>query len=198
MRDGGASTGVLPPPDLDRIRRLQDEGRSMFERFDRDVRTQDWHPFVPAAYDRVLDTLLRLRAPGLRFLEFGSATGVITIMADMLGYEAYGIELDPALVDLARSLAATFDSRATFVAGSFLPDGYRWVAPSGDTRRGTIGDGISGYRALGLELDAFDYVFAYPWPGEDLLMQDIVRQRGGTRTRLLQYGPEGVQIFESL
>jgi SAM-dependent methyltransferase len=197
MSDGGASTGVLPPPDLDRIRRLQEEGRLLFERFDRDVRAQDWHPFMPAAYDRVFDTLLRLRAPGLRFLEFGSATGVITIMADMLGYEAYGIELDPALVDMARSLAATFDSRATFVAGSFLPDGYRWVAPSGDTRRGTIGDGTSGYSALGLELDAFDYVFAYPWPGEDLMMQDIVRQRGGTRTRLLQYGPEGVQVFES-
>jgi SAM-dependent methyltransferase len=197
MRDGGASTGVLPPPDFDRIRRLQDEGQSLFERFDRDVRAQDWHPFVPAAYDRVLDTLLHLREPGLRFLEFGSATGVITIMADMLGYEAYGIELDPALVDMARSLAATFDSRATFVAGSFIPDGYRWVAPSGDTRRGTIGDGASGYSALGMELDSFDYVFAYPWPGEDLMMQDIVRQRGGTRTRLLQYGPEGVQVFES-
>ena len=197
MQRGGASAGALPPPDLERVRRLQAEGRSMFEQFDRDVRKQDWHPFMPASYDVVLETLLRLRAPGLRFLEWGSATGVIAIMADMLGYEAYGIELDPALVDMARTLAATFESSATFVAGSFMPDGYQWVAPSGDTRRGTIGDGVSGYTALGMDLDSFDYVFAYPWPGEDLMMQDIVRKRGGTRTRLLQYGPDGVQIFES-
>ena len=169
----------------------------MWERFDREVRKQEWHPFMPASYDRVLETLIDLRAPGLRFLEWGSATGVITIMADMLGYEAYGIELDPSLVDTARALAATFDSRATFVAGSFMPDGYQWIAPSGDTRQGTIGDGVSGYAALGMDLDRFDYVFAYPWPGEDLMMQDIVRRCGGTRTRLLQYGPEGVQIFPS-
>ena len=82
-------------------------------------------------------------------------------------------------------------------AGSFMPDGYQWIAPSGDTRQRTIGDGVSGYAALGMDLDRFDYVFAYPWPGEDLMMQDIVRRCGGTRTRLLQYGPEGVQIFPS-
>ena len=67
-----------------------------FERFDTDVRQHRFHPFVPADYDAVLQELISLRAPELRFLEWGSATGVITIMADLLGFEAYGIELDPA------------------------------------------------------------------------------------------------------
>lgn len=186
----------MQPPDLQRIRALQAEGQAIWQKFDTEVRKQDWHPFVPAGYERVLTELIRLRAPGLRFLEWGSATGVITIMADMLGYEACGIELDADLVRMARDLAHRFESNARFVEGSFMPAGYEWVAPSGDTRRGTIGDGVSGYAELGMNLDSFDYVFAYPWPGEDLMMQDIVRQCGGTRTRLLQYGPEGVQIFD--
>ena len=83
-------------PELDaalraRLAELAEEGWEIWRRFDEQVRREQWHPFVPADYDHVLRTLLQLRAPGLRFLEWGSATGVITIMAYLLGYDAYGI-----------------------------------------------------------------------------------------------------------
>ena len=81
---------------------------------------------------------------GLKFLEWGSASGVITIMADMLGFEAYGIELDESLVNTSRTLATTFESNARFAAGSFLPAGYVWRPAGGDGRIATIGDGAFG------------------------------------------------------
>src|SRR5688572_18283201 len=111
-----------------RLTTLMDEGWDLWVRFDAEVRQKVWHSFVAADYERVRDALLALRAPGLRFLELGSATGVIAIMADLLGYDAQGIELDDSLVTASRELAARYDSKARFVAGSFLPTGFRFTS----------------------------------------------------------------------
>lgn len=150
------------------------------------MRQRAFHPFVPADYDKVEQLLLPYCRPGTRFLEWGSATGVITIMADLLGFEqACGIEIDAALVDFARGLAARHDSAARFVAGSFLPAGYRYRDPGGASRTGTIADGTSGYLALGRPLEDFDVVFGYPWHGEEPVMRDVFRQFGGKHAQLL-------------
>lgn len=180
----------LDPALRSRLSALVEEGRDFWDRFDHEVRQENWHPFVPADYDAVLEMLLPLRAPGLRFLEWGSATGVITIMADLLGFEAYGIELDPALVETARELAARHGSGARFAAGSFLPTGYRYRPPTGDGRIGTIGDGPSAYPMLGHPLEDFDVVFAYPWGGEEAMMHDLMRCYGGRGAKLLLHGAE--------
>ncbi len=179
-----------------RLDALVAEGWEIWEHFDNEVRRRGFHPFVAADYESVLATLVELREPGLRFLEWGSATGVITIMADLLGFEAYGIELDPKLVDVARDLARRHGSGARFAAGSFLPSGYRWRPPGGDGRLGTIGDGTSAYPQLGHPLDDFDLVYAYPWNGEAPMMQDLMRAYGGRGARLLLHGvSDGVQVF---
>src|SRR5690606_12425757 len=123
-----------------------------------------------------------------------SATGVITIMADRLGFEAYGIECDLALVESARALAGRYESRARFAVGSFIPQGYRWRADGGDGRHGTIDDGPSAYPELGQPLDDFDLVYAYPWDGEAPLMRDLMRCYGRAGARLLlNCGNEGFQ-----
>jgi len=185
---GGALPPELAPALRARLAALFDEGRELWERFDIAVRRNEWHPFVPAHYEKVLAALLPLRRPGLRFLEWGSANGVITIMADMLGFEAYGIELDAALVDAARDLARKHGSAARFAAGSFLPAGYAWRPASGDARTGTIGHGPSGYPQLGHPLEDFDIVFGYPWGGEEPLMRDIMRCHGRPDATLLLWG----------
>lgn len=149
------------------------------------MRGPAFHPFVAADYDVVRAALMRLRAPGRRFLEWGSATGIITIMADMMGFDACGIELDASLVTTARAVAARHGSNARFVAGSFLPAGYRWRTRNGDTRMGTIGEGESGYLQLGRALDDFDLVFGYPWDGELPLMRDVMQQYGARDALLL-------------
>lgn len=175
---------------------LSDLGWDIWSRFDDEVRRQNWHPFVAADYDRVVEALVALWRPGLRFLEWGSATGVITIAADLIGYDAYGIELDPDLVDTARELARQFDSGAQFAAASFLPTGYVWRPPHGDGRIGTIGDGESGYPILGHPLEDFDVVYGYPWPGEEPMMHDLMRCYGGRGARLVVHGgTERIRVF---
>lgn len=179
-----------------RLASLCTEGWEIWDRFDIEVRQRDWHPFVAADYESVLATLMALRSPGLRFLEWGSASGVITIMADLLGFEAYGIELDADLVGVARGLARKFDSRARFAVGSFLPAGYRWNPGGGDARLGTIGDGSSAYPELGHPLEDFDLVFGYPWSGEEPMMHDLMKCYGGRRARLLLHGDaQGMRVF---
>jgi hypothetical protein len=194
---GAAAVSAEVDPALrERLAAVVEEGRDLFDRFDLEVRQKDFHPFVAADYEIVLRTLLALRAPGLRFLEWGSATGVVTIMADLLGYEAYGIELDPQLVEVARGLAAKHGSAARFAAGSFLPAGYRYRPRDGDGRKGTIGDGVSGYCELGHPLDDFDLVYGYPWGGEEPLMLDLMRAYGAPDARLLLHGTAvGMRIF---
>lgn len=157
----------------------------MAARFEEEVRSQQWHPFKPANYRVVLEALVAYRGSQLRFLEWGSATGVITIMADLLGYEAYGIELDADLVDVSRQLAERNESRARFAAGSFLPTAYRYEPESGDGRLGTIGEGTSGYDELGHQLQDFDVVFGFPWDGEVDMMLHLMNAHGSADARLL-------------
>jgi hypothetical protein len=170
---------------LARLWALCDEGWEIWTQFDIEVRGESFHPFVAAEYEGVLDALIPLRAPGRSFLEWGSATGVITIMADLLGFDACGIELDSDLVDAARHLAASWDSKARFASGSFLPTGYRFSHPGSDTRLGTIGEGRSGYLELKRPLDDFDVVYAFPWDGETAMMLDLMKCYGRSDAVLL-------------
>src|SRR5690606_15816911 len=115
---------------------------------------------------------------------------------DLLGFEAYGIEIDPDLAEMARDLARRHGSRARFAAGSMLPGGYEYRTPSGDTRLGTIEEGEPGYAELGLRLSDFDLVYGYPWSGEDVMMYDLMRRRGREGARLmLNGGSGGISIY---
>lgn len=179
-----------------RLDAVAEEGWELWARFDREVRQHRWHSFVPAEYGKVLEALLPHRSPGRPFLELGSGNGVITIMADLLGYDASGIELDADLVATARELAARHGSSARFAAGSFLPTGYVFHGRDGDSRTGTVGDGPSGYLRLGRPLDEFQVVYGYPWHGEDALMHDLVRRYGSPEAILLLHRVSGeVEAF---
>lgn len=178
-----------------RIDAVCDEGRVYWHRFDAECRQDRWHPFVAADYDCVRSALVSLRDPGRRFLEWGSATGVITIIADLMGFDSCGIELDSALVQVAKELAARAHSNARFVQGSFIPMGWTWRPLGGDGRTGTIGQGPSGYLELGRSLSDFDVVYAFPWPGEEPMMLDLFRCYGDEDALLLLHSSEsGVEI----
>jgi hypothetical protein len=179
-----------------RLTALCAEGWALWDQFDEEVRAHHFHPFVAAEYEVVIDALMVHRGPNLRFLEWGAATGVITTAADLLGFDAYGIELEPGLVATARSLAKRFESSAKFVVGSFLPTGYQWRSRDGDRRTGTLGTGESGYRQLGLALDDFDVVFGYPWDGERELMLDLMNRYGrADAILLLNHVNDGVVAY---
>lgn len=179
-----------------RIDALCEEGREFWHRFDSEVRQDRWHPFVAADYDAVLRALVSLRQPGRRFLEWGSATGIITIMADLLGFDSCGIEIDPALVDVGRDFALRWQSGARFAAGSFIPMGWEWKASGGNGRHGTIGQGPSGYLELGRPLEDFDIIYAFPWMGEEPMMLDLMRCYGRADAYLLLHtAHDGTKLY---
>jgi hypothetical protein len=185
----------LPRDLLAQLDALHEEGRTIFEQFERDVRSAAFHPFKPANYTAMVDELLPFVGECRTFLEWGSATGVIAITADLLGFDACGIEIDADLVAVARDLARRHGSRARFAAGSLLPAGYEWRAPSGDPRLGTIEPGEPGYAELGMDLTDFDLVYGYPWSGESAMMYDIMQRCGANGARLLiNSGSGGVQV----
>ncbi len=175
---------------FNRLRRLCEEGLEISARIDAG-RSGTWHSFVPADYESVLRALMDIRGRGGRFLELGSATGVIAIMADLLGFDSYGIEIAPELVTEARNLASRFDSDAKFVAGSYIPGDYKFVSATGDTRMGAVGVGEAAYADLRFELADFDWVYAYPWPGEAEILVDVMKQRGAPGAHLLLHGYTG-------
>ena len=181
-----------------RLAELCSAGWEIFERFDLEVRDKRFHPFVAAEYEKVLAALIEHRREGLRFLEWGSASGVITIMADLLGYEACGIELDESLVQTARDLAARFTSGARFVAGSFVPAGYSFSPRDNEGRTGWVGSGPSGYLELGYALDDFDTVFGFPWSGGESMMLDLMRRYGSAKAHLLLFSIDhGVRVYRN-
>src|SRR6185437_15157250 len=113
MHRGDPSAALdLDPALRARLTALFDDGWALWDRFDVEVRREHWHPFVPADYALVLDALLPLRSADIRFLEWGSATGVVSIMADLLGFDATGIEIDAQLVTTSRELATRYESAA--------------------------------------------------------------------------------------
>lgn len=157
-----------------------------------------FHRVIPADHRLAIDVLRDQRQSASTFLELGSATGVITIIADLLGFDAHGIEIEPALVETAERLAEEMDSSATFVEGSFVPLDYRDSVDLLGSDYMTPTEGADAYADMGLEIADFDLVYAYPWPGEEDWLIEMVRQHGGPRTRLMIYTVrDGYEIIET-
>jgi SAM-dependent methyltransferase len=158
----------------------------------------DFGGYVSAEFSAVLESLIRLKHRTNTFLEWGSGLGVVAQMAARLGYEAYGIEAEPLLVDLARELAAEFDNPVEFVSGSFVPDKFEWQPELGQESERTVLNLPDAYAELGFELRDFDLVYAYPWPTEHELLKGIMRHGGGLDSRLLIYDArEGVVAYSA-
>ena len=147
--------------------------------------------FVPSDYAEALVVLRGLTDRASTFVELGSGSGVVTVMADLLGFEAYGIELDPWLVERSIELAETMGSGATFVEGSFVPPDYQDEIEHQSGDHLTPTDGARAYDEIGLDLDDFDLIYAYPWPGEEDWLDELVRRFARPEALLLAYDSSG-------
>jgi hypothetical protein len=174
---------------------LQEADRRI-ERFQMTSRTPG---FVPSDYVGAFGVLRAIAAtniaPGSRFCEWGSGFGVVAALAAMLDYDACGIEIDDDLVAGARSLAGDFDVPVEFVRDSFIPPGgedcadvtlsFSWLTPES----GRASD------ELGLAVDDFDVIFAYPWPDEEHVIYDLFRRYAAVGALLVTYhGGEGFRV----
>jgi hypothetical protein len=155
--------------------------------------------FIPSDFDLVYRALATIEAgkmaTGRRFVEWGSGIGVVTCIAEAVGFDAVGIEIESPLVEIAEALAAAHGARVQFACGSFVP-------PGAEPQLDGLGDitwlrtgGPDGYDELQLDVDDFDLVFAYPWPGEEQVIFDLFADYGAVGALLLTYhGQEGIRL----
>lgn len=146
-----------------------------------------FHGFVPADLAGAHAALATLRHSADSFVELGSGVGTITIVADLLGYDATGIEIEPWLVSAAEELAERFESDASFVEGSFLPDGFRVDELIDADFHVTYDAAGSAWNVLDTDLADFDIVYAFPWPGEEELFLELLRRHGRRGQSFLAY-----------
>ena len=74
--------------------------------------------FVPSDYELVWRYLAA--NPVERFCEWGSGHGIVTGLAEILGMQATGVEIDQGLVDSSRSLFAEFNLESEIIVGDYL------------------------------------------------------------------------------
>lgn len=91
--------------------------------------------FVPSNYEIAWSTLNGLVRGS--FCEWGCGLGIAVGLAELLGFEACGIEWEPELAESARELLRDHNLKAKILTGSYL-----------DSR------------------DAYDLHYVYCWPGE--------------------------------
>ncbi|TWU35258.1 hypothetical protein Q31b_53540 [Novipirellula aureliae] len=171
------------------------------------------HNFVVCDFGMVgatIDFIARNHlASGDTFCEWGSGMGVVTMMAQMAGFRASGIEVEGELVQQSLGLAADFGIDATFFEGSFLPDEIDEARSNGlseDPYWESITDvdnvdldAPSAYPDLGQSMDDFDLVFAFPWPGEHFFFEEIFDRYAAHGALLLTYdGRNGLNLQRRL
>jgi len=110
----------------------------------------------------------------------------------MLELNACGIEIEGVLVDASRKLADDFGLPAEFVHGSYVPSGAEADVEEAYADASTeyfwlVRDGDDAYGKLGLGPHDFDVVFAYPWPGEERLVESLFEKYAAEGALLLMY-----------
>ena len=157
--------------------------------------------FVPSDFEPVfhaLDAVVEQDlAAGDVFCEWGSGFGVVAMLASLMEFQCYGIEIEDGLVAGSRLLADDFDLPVDFVTGSFIPVGGEpiveqlcsgpdvWLSPVSD----------DAYQTLGMEPRDFDLIYAFPWPGEEGVIAALFDEFASMGALLLTFDHiEGVRV----
>lgn len=155
--------------------------------------------FVPSDYAQVYHALGHIAgggmAPGNLFCEWGSGFGVVACLAAMTGFRAWGIEIEPALVDAARGLASDFGLDVNFLCDSYLPRGCCEYLDSAEPSLYLVAQPGDVREQWGLGPEDFDLFFAYPGPDDDQTVAQIFGRFSGTGAALLTYhGRDGLRL----
>ena len=155
--------------------------------------------FVPSDFVAVHTALRAIAegpiAPGNTFCEWGSGLGVVASLAAMLGFDAWGIEIDRDLVAASEALADEFHLPVTFVCGNFIPPGDDACVDDPDEPAWLAMGGANAYDEMALDPDDFDVIFAYPWPGEERVIAEMFDRHAAVGAVLLTYhGLEGMRL----
>jgi hypothetical protein len=175
--------GDVAVPDLI-VDYLVEADRRIDELFDseRNKRTPKFIPSNHELFYAALAYITERDMPlGRVYCEWGSGVGVGTCIASLLGYEAYGIEIEPSLADMSRDLAADSGIDVEIIEGSYIPDGFESYGGVGGEGLvlpenfigGEAGGAAPSYEGMTFATDEIDVFFVYPWPGEQEFMQEL-------------------------
>jgi hypothetical protein len=152
--------------------------------------------YLPSHPEIVFGGLAQLKSSGfLRgnlFCEWGSGFGIATCLASLLGFEAFGIEIEAELAERSTQLAGDLNIPVEILCTSYLPEGYEECEGVGgkDLLRP---EATSCYEASvdttplydGLDPGEVDLFFVYPWPGQEEFMMDLFEAVAGEDAILL-------------
>ncbi len=119
---------------------------------------------------------------GRVFCEWGSGLGTATCLAALLGYEAYGIEIESELAEFSREMAHALNIPVEIFCTSYIPEGYESYSGVGGedlvkfetfSYPGAAIDHEPRYDGMDIAIAAIDLFFVYPWPDEQELMQKL-------------------------
>ncbi len=151
--------------------------------------------FVPSDFEAAWRTLSAIAESGLAtgsyFCEWGSGFGVVTCLAAWLEFTAYGIEIEPDLVEEATKLAALRDLPAEFVCGTFLPHEASELATTSNEFSWLAEGGADAYEELGLQIADFDVIYVFPWPGEAATIEEVFHHLAADGALLLTFDSRG-------
>lgn len=158
--------------------------------------------YLPSNPEKVFAAITTLKESGLLrgdvFCEWGSGFGIATCMASLIGFKAYGIEIEDGLVKLSTQLARDLSIPAEYLCTSYLPEGYEecegiggkdLLPPQATTSGGAIIDITPLYD--GLDPGEVDLFFVYPWPGQEEFMMDLFDEIASEDAILLIYQADG-------
>ena len=182
------------------VARLIDTCSRGWERFFADTDDHQAPRFVPSVPEMVFAALeavtTRQLPPNRVFCEWGSGFGTATCMAALLGYEAYGIEIEEELVRLSRAIARRLGIPVEILCTSMFPEGYApyWgvggaalVTPEALSDPDDAGRPPLRYAGMAIDIAEIGVFFAYPWPEEQELMQELFDAVAGEGAILIAY-----------
>lgn len=159
--------------------------------------------FIPSDSELLYAALARVTEQDLPlgrvYCEWGSGLGLGTCMAALLGYEAYGIEIEPTLVEISRELAENSGIDVRILEGSYIPDGFESYGGVGGEElvrpEHFFGGGTDHfaptYEGMPCPTDEIDVFFVYPWPTEQEFMLELFDALAAEGAIFLAYYGDG-------
>jgi hypothetical protein len=140
-----------------------------------------------ATVDRVLSRIqAECLARGPVFCEWGSGLGGVCGVAALNGFTPLGIEIQRDFVESARALAENLNLAMVFAEGTFLLPGDEDLADTVTLHTKLVFDSRA-WDDLDLAPADCDVVFAYPWPGEESIVDGAFARHASPDALLLTF-----------
>lgn len=172
--------------------RLIDDAQDRIERFIRARQATEPIPsFVACDFvmvDRALREVIDRRlSTGPVFCEWGAGFAVAAGLASIHGLGAYAIEIHRALVEQAEHLLQDHGISVELAQGSLVPEEGDPIVDEMASQDWLKTNEHPAYDELGIEVSDIDLIFAYPWPGEEGLIEALFDAFAAEGALLLTY-----------